>query len=473
MKTRIFLTAMLAVAATAIGIADGAHSTLFQMAVAMSLANLAVMILPKLSLGLPAGMVAADDDPAAMLDGLVKDLKTTKTDLEKQQRELKDAHRETMDKLEKGIKLDPEVQKNIDTAITKANESSLQSVELAQKVADLVKSIGERANQGPMTIRSAIVKSLEGENKEAYESLVKHESNKLRVVLKEITSADVSTGMKREPHIDSLVSMERRPLRIRDLLTVVPVQSDSVKYGKQTVRDNRARIVAEGTKKPYSNYKWESATATIETIAHLAKLTLQALADAPRLAAEVESEMVYGYRLAEENEILNGDGTTNHLSGLIENATAYSVPAGVDTGNVLNPVDRLRIAILQIHLAFATPDGHVLNPVDLANIELLRRDPDKGGGYIYGNPDSDTGIARLWRLPVVESPSMAVGRFLTGAFKYSAHLYDRQGVTVAISTENDTDFEDNLATMRVEGRLGLGVRRSYGLVEGPLSGSGS
>jgi HK97 family phage major capsid protein len=276
----------------------------------------------------------------------------------------------------------------------------------------------------------------------------------------------------RDPYNDSLVAMERRPLRVRDLLTVIPVQSDSVKYAKQTLRTNNARIVAETTGKPYSQYKWEKETATVETIAHLAKLTLQAIADAPRLAAEVESEMRYGLAFAEEGEILNGDGTSGHLDGLLHQATAYAVPAGVVTGNVITPVDMLRVAILQIHLAFASPDGQVLNPVDMANMELLRRDADKGGGYIFGSPDADTGVARLWRLPVVESASMAVGNFLVGAFKYAASLYDREGVQVLISTENDTDFENNEATMRCESRIGLGVRRPYALVAGEF-GNGS
>jgi HK97 family phage major capsid protein len=144
----------------------------------------------------------------------------------------------------------------------------------------------------------------------------------------------------------------------------------------------------------------------------------------------------------------------------------------MDTSGILTPVDRLRVAMLQIHLAYAIPDGHVLNPINVAEIDLQRRDPDNGGGYLYSRPDGDTGVARLWRLPVVESPSMTVNEFLTGAFKYSVHLYDRQGVTVAISTENDDDFETNKATMRCESRIGLGVRRPYGLVSGSLK-SGS
>ena len=247
---------------------------------------------------------------------------------------------------------------------------------------DLNKSI-KAGPTGPLTVRGEILKSLEGDLKDRYESFKKGDSRSLRLVLKEITSADVSTGIKREPYIDSLVSLERQPLRIRDLLTVVPVQTDAVKYGKQTLRDNKARIVAEGDTKPYSDYKWEDATANIEVVAHLAKLTLQALADAPRLAAEVESEMRYGLALAEEAEILNGDGTTGHLSGLMDNATAYAIPAGMDSTDVLTPIDRLRVAMLQIHrpTRCRTP---VLNPINVAEIDLMRRDTaDQTGGYLF------------------------------------------------------------------------------------------
>ena len=403
------------------------------------------------------------------LEGLTKDLGEATKKLTKQQDDLKDAHKEVMGALEKAEKLAKDKQDNIDQAISKANETASVVTELSQKIDDLKKSALEGA-RGPLTVRGEVLKSLEGESKDRYELLKKGEARNIKIVMKDITSADVSTGMKREPYIDSLVSLERRPLRIRDLLTIVPVLSDAVKYGKQTLRDNQARIVAEGTSKPYSNYKWEDATATIETIAHLAKLTLQALADAPRLAAEVESELRFGLALAEEAEILNGDGSSGHLSGLMDNATAYAVPAGMETGNILTPIDRLRVAMLQIHLAYAVPDGHVLNPINVAEIDLIRRDPDKGGGYLFGLPDGETGTKRLWRLPVVESPSMVVNEFLTGAFKYSAHLYDRQGVSVAISTENDDDFEKSLATMRCESRIGIGVRRPYGLVAGNLKG---
>lgn len=466
MKHKLILAAIGLLSSLVIGFTSGFDTMAFQMGIATALVFAISPFLPKVELPFE---YAGCDDVASQIAKLTEDLAGNTKKLTKQQDDLKEAHKEVMGALEKAEKLAKDKADNIDEAIAKANETATVVTELSQKIDDLKKSALE-GSKGPLTVRGEILKSLEGDNKERHQALLKGDARSLRLVMKEITSADVSTGVKREPFIDSLISLERQPLRIRNLLTIVPVQSDAVKYGKQTLRENNARIVAEGTTKPYSNYKWEDATATIETIAHLAKLTLQALADAPRLAAEVESEMRFGLAMAEEAEILNGDGTTGHLSGLMDNATAYAVPAGMESGNILTPIDRLRVAMLQIHLAYAVPDGHVLNPINVAEIDLIRRDPDKGGGYLFGNPDGDTGTKRLWRLPVVESPSMVVNEFLTGAFKYSVHLYDRAGVAVAISTENDDDFETNKATMRCESRIGLGVRRPYGLVAGNLKG---
>ena len=466
---RLIVFALLVACAVVAGFVLGFDSPSFAYNALMAVG---VAVAPLFKRNREPGVFACDDDPVELLKEMGKTLKSTKESLEKKQADLDSAHKVVQEAITKGLRLDPETQTNVDKAIADANETSLLVKEQAQEIAELKKTAAANQAQPFVTLRGSIQKMLETSHKDALEKINDRSSGKL--ILKDvIDSGSVATGMKREPHIDSLVSMERMPLRILDLLNTVPVQTDAVKYGKQVLRTNAARIVAEGTAKPYSEYKWEEDDAIIQVVAHLAKVTLQALADAPRLAAEIESEMRYGLALAEEDEVLNGNGTTGHLSGLMLNATAYAVPAGMDTSGIVDPVDRLRVAILQIHLARAIPDGHVLNPINMAEIDLQRRDPDGSGGYLYSAPDESTGVTRLWRLPVVETPAMVVNKFLVGAFKYAASLYRRQGATVQISTENDDDFEKNLATMRCESRLGLGVRRSYALVKGDLKTGGS
>lgn len=292
------------------------------------------------------------------------------------------------------------------------------------------------------------------------------QQDRLRVEMKAITTANNSAGGFIQSQRESdPVAMPRRPdIIMRDLLTVMPINTGSVEYPKQSVRTNAAAPVAEGQAKPYSNYGWTKATANVKVIAHLAKLTRQAMDDAPRLQAEVDSEMRYGLALAEDSQILLGDGTNENLLGLYPQATAYVAPTGISVTNP-NKIDKLRLALLQASLGLYPADAIVLHETDWADIELTK---DGNGRYIFANPQGTVGPV-LWGKRVAPTVSMAVGTFLVGAFKVAATLYDRLQPEVLISSENADDFEKNLLTMRCEERLGLAVKRPAALIKGPFS----
>ncbi|WP_370308328.1 phage major capsid protein [Sphingobium abikonense] len=303
---------------------------------------------------------------------------------------------------------------------------------------------------------------------DAIKALASKERPSARIELKAITTANNSAGgfivSQRE---NEVVAMPRRPdVIMRDLLSVMPIDTGSVDYPKQSVRTNAAAPVAEAAAKPYSNYGWTRATAPVRTIAHLAKLTRQALDDAPRLQAEIDSEMRYGLALAEDAQILLGDGTGENLLGLYPQATAYVAPSGISISSP-NKMDKLRLALLQASLGLYPADAIVLHETDWTDIELTK---DANGRYIFANP---TGIAGpvLWGKRVVSTVSMAQGTFLVGAFKVAATLYDRLKPEVLISSENADDFEKNLLTMRCEERLGLAVKRPAALIKGPFANS--
>ena len=292
------------------------------------------------------------------------------------------------------------------------------------------------------------------------------QQDRLRIELKAITTANNSAGgfINSQRETDT-VSMPRRPdIIMRDLLTVMPITTGSVEYPKQSVRTNAAAPVAEGQTKPYSNYGWTKATANVKTIAHLAKLTRQAMDDAPRLQAEVDSEMRYGLALAEDGQILLGDGTGENLLGLYPQATGYVAPTGISLTSP-NKIDKLRLALLQASLGLYPADAIVLHETDWADIELTK---DTNGRYIFANPQGTVGPV-LWGKRVAPTVSMAVGTFLVGAFKVAATLYDRMQPEVLISSENADDFEKNLLTMRCEERLGLAVKRPAALIKGPFA----
>lgn len=280
--------------------------------------------------------------------------------------------------------------------------------------------------------------------------------NAMRVELKAITTALSGTNWSERD--TEVTGLPKRELYIRDLLNVVPTGAGSVEYAKQTLRTNNAGVVAETVAKSYSAYEWTKITAPMRTIAHLAKITRQAMDDSVQLQGEVDSEMRYGLALAEETEILTGDNTGEHLNGLIPNATAYAAPIVVADATM---IDVLRLALLQAELALYPTDGIVLNPSDWAGIELTKTTE---GAYIFANPTQLAG-PRLWGKPVVSTTAMTIDKFLVGGFKLQT-LYDRMAPEVLISSENADDFEKNLLTMRCEERVALAPKKPGALIYG-------
>ncbi len=292
-------------------------------------------------------------------------------------------------------------------------------------------------------------------------------SRRVEVPRAAITSVTGSGG--------DLVPADRRPgvlaiperrLTIRDLVAPGTTGSNSIEYVRESGFTNNAAIVAEGAQKPYSDLTFELETANVRTIAHLFKGSRQILDDAAALQSFIDARARYGLLLAEEAQMLYGNGTGNNIAGIVPQAQEYAAPAGV-TVTAEQRIDRIRLALLQATLAEFPSTGIVLHPIDWALIELLK---DGENRYLIGRPQEGTS-PRLWNLPVVETQAMVQNDFLVGAFSLAAQIFDRMGIEVLVSTENADDFEKNMVTIRAEERLAFAVYRPEAFVTGPLTGA--
>lgn len=278
-----------------------------------------------------------------------------------------------------------------------------------------------------------------------------------------ITTPDLPSGVVEPDRLPGIDALPQQRLFIRDLIAKGRTQSNMIFYVQQTGFTNAAAVVAENTLKPESGIEFTEKNTPVRTIAHTFNASKQILDDMTQLASMVDVEMRYGLKLAEENEILFGDGTGAHLDGIIPQASAFD-PAFTVEG--ATGIDALRLAMLQAQLARVPASGHVLHFIDWARIELTK---DTLGRYILSNPAGVTGPT-LWGLPVVTTEAAAfVGKFLTGAFALGAQLFDREDANVVISSENRDNFEKNMITIRCEERLALAVKRPEAFVFGSLS----
>lgn len=94
---------------------------------------------------------------------------------------------------------------------------------------------------------------------------------------------------------------------------------------------------------------------------------------------------------------------------------------------------------------------------------------DGQGHYLSAGPFGAENTRLLWSLPVVVTTLMSKNMALLGAFRRGAQVFDRMDAEILISTENDRDFELNLATVRGEKRLAFTVSRPNAFVKFELS----
>lgn len=294
---------------------------------------------------------------------------------------------------------------------------------------------------------------------------------------------------------DPVVPRAQRGTRVRDLFPAASTDSNLIEYFRvigfgtdrldhsSGARPVRERAAADGVSaptggatdvfglKPQSKLKFESAQAPVRTIAHYEVAHRNVLADEPMLQSTINNELLYGLRLEEDKQILDGDGTGENLLGLLRTPniqgytqTTYPVGHANEGDPSETKADALRRAATRALLAYYPPSGYVLHPYDWEDIELTKATGD--GQYVMFTNVSMGAESRAWRQPVVESPAMPQGTFLTGAWGLGAQLYDRQQANIRIADQHADFFIRNALAILAEMRLALAVKRPESFVKG-------
>ncbi|AKA37708.1 phage major capsid protein [Yersinia ruckeri] len=343
-------------------------------------------------------------------------------------------------------------------ALTEANKTLKFSLgELEQHVAQMPLANAVNAVQ---SIGQIVVSA---ENVKAFAASIEGGKRISVPVSAALLSTGVAEGVVEPQRLPGIDTAPKQRLFIRDLIAPGRTGSPAIFWVQQTGFTNAAKVVPEGTAKPYSGIEFATKITPVTTIAHMFKASKQIMDDFAQLQSTVDAEMRYGLKYVEEQEILFGDGTGAHLHGIVPQATAFAAAFKVAQQN---GIDDLRLAMLQAQLARFPASGHVLHFIDWAKIELTK---DTLGRYILANPTGLTGPT-LWGLPVVATETAAFkGKFLTGAFNAAAQLFDREDANVVISTENADDFEKNMISIRCEERLALAVKRPEAFIYGSFT----
>ena len=270
---------------------------------------------------------------------------------------------------------------------------------------------------------------------------------------------------------DPIVVPPMRTRRVRDLFPVRTTTAAVIEYFRMTGFTNAASTVAERNvgntafgAKPQSSFTFVGAQAPVRTLAHWEAAHRNVLADEPQLRSIIDNELMYGLRLAEDDQILNGDGTGENLEGVLQTSgiQTYDWSDGETTPVPDNKADALRRAATLSFLAYYEPTGIVMHPNDWEDIELSK---DETGQYLVAVSVAMGGEPRIWRIPVVETPAIQEGTALIGAFGTGAQLYDREQASIRISEQHADFFVRNAIVILAEQRLALAVKRPEAFVK--------
>lgn len=169
--------------------------------------------------------------------------------------------------------------------------------------------------------------------------------------------------------------------------------------------------------------------------------------------------MVEGVKFAEDYDLLHSVGDGQKLTGLFNTPGVQQYEG--------DPKDKysvqIRRAITKSLLAEYEPTGIVLSPTMWEQVEVETDDTGAFRGALQVAVGAEK---KVWRINVVETTAMPDGNYLLGAFGMGAQLYDRENVSVTVSSENSDNFERGVITFRADERVALEVPRPESFVIG-------
>ena len=270
---------------------------------------------------------------------------------------------------------------------------------------------------------------------------------------------------------DPIVVPPMRTRRVRDLFPVRTTTAAVIEYFQMTGFTNNASSVAERNPgntafqtKPQSSFTFTGQQAPIRTLAHWEAAHRNVLADEPQLRSIIDNELLYGLRLQEDAQILNGNGIGENLTGILNTSgiQTYNWSSGATLPVPDTKADAIRRAATLAYLAYYEPTGVVVHPNDWEDIELTK---NTQGTYLMAMSMQVGSEARIWRMPIVDTPAITEGSALVGAFGTGAQLYDREQASIRISEQHSDFFVRNAIVILAEQRLALAVKRPESFVE--------
>lgn len=249
-----------------------------------------------------------------------------------------------------------------------------------------------------------------------------------------------------------VVLSAQRPIKIVDLLPVIPWDQASYPYMAETTFTNNAAERDEGGAYAEAALALTEQTAAIRSVGVFLPMTDEQLADESKARAYVNARMPFMLRQRVDSQLIAGNGTAPNIEGFLDgDRSLNAVSQGADSvfDAVYKGLDECRT------VGYAEPDAIAMHPTDWQGLRLTTTSE---GVYLLGSP-AESGARSLFGVPVTTSTAVTQGKVLTGAFEEFSGLLMRQGIEVKVSDSHSDYFAKGKQAVRAGLRIGLVVFR--------------
>lgn len=360
--------------------------------------------------------------------------------------ELQLEHKELLEKLQK---------ENVEALEKLAKENGLKMEELEAalkraKISDInnrLKGFGDHIMEKLST----------PEGEDMIKSFFKGQREKLNFDIEGIASKTViSVTGGVAPEFIPIVGPGHDEIHARNAIPVFPTISDVIKFVQFTSTGATPGFatVARATTKPALGYTSTVQSVNVNKIAGWLDVPDEVMDDVVGFRAWIAYELPKAYLDAEDYLFFKGSGTGTDPLGLWTQASTQTLPFGSVT-TVSNQWDKLMAAITQVRTLRRATSACFVSPMFYMELWINKGTTKE---YTYPIVLGENGILYVGGVPIYWSNVFVNYEGLVGDFARGASIHDRMGMNIAYSTENKDNFQTNIVTIRLEGRVALAIR---------------
>ena len=363
------------------------------------------------------------------------------------------------------------LEKNVDGKATKEDlQKAIQ--DFNETRLEQTKSIFKALEEQGLSIKALLEKSqkvgepqetLKGQivtNKTDLQDVAKGVSSK-EIVMKANTTRSSIIGNQQAHELNDIGQLAYRKLSAYDLFPRVQISESNnngvVRYydWDEATITRAAAMIAEGGAFPESTASFKTYTIPLQKVGDTLPVSEEFFEDEAMFASELEMFLKINVEIVIDNQIINGDGTGDNLTGLTASSTPFvAVASGITDASIYDLAVKVSESITANAGNKYSPNFGMMNIIDINRMKLKK---DANNNYIMPPFVSRDG-AMVSSMVVVEDNGMVANTMVVGDSRY-AKIYEKTGLVVSRGLIKD-QFTSDMMTLKVRKRLAFLIRKA-------------